>query len=306
MAIEDACRPVIASCFFFLWQLRMLAAWWLHLVFLSMAIEDACSLVIASCFSFYGNWGCLLLGNCILLFFLWHLRMLAAWWLHLAFLSMAIEDACCPMIASCFFFLWHLRMLAVWWLHLVFLSMVLEDACCLVIASCFSFYGTWGCLQTDDCILFFFLWLLRMLADRWLHLVFLSMALEDACCPVIASCFSFYGSWGCLLPDDCILLFLSMVLEDACCLMIASCFFFLWHLRMLAARWLHLAFSFYGTWRCLQPDDCILFFFLWHLKMLAAWWLHLVFLSMALEDACCLVIASCFSFYGTWGCLPPG
>ena len=166
-------------------------------------------------------------------------------------------------------------------LYLVFLSMALEDACSLVIASCFSFYGNWGCLLPGDCILFFFLGHLRMLAARWLHLAFLSMALEDACCLVIASCFSFYGTWGCLQPDDCILLF------------------FLWHLKMLAARWLHLAFSFYGTWRCLQPDDCILFFFLWHLKMLAAWWLYLVFLSMALEDARSLVIASCFSFYGT-------
>ena len=113
--------------------------------------------------------------------------------------------------------------------------------------------------------------ILKMIPNKQLHLVFLFGALEDACSPVIA-----------------------------------SCFFFLWHLRMLADRWLHLVFSFYGTWRCSRPGNCILFFFLWHLKMLAAWWLHLVFLSMALEDACSLVIVSCFSFYGTWGCLLPG
>ena len=213
--------------------------------------------------------------------------MLAAWWLHLVFLSMALEDACCLVIASCFsfydtwgcllpgdcilfFFLWHLRMLAAWWLYLVFLFGALEDACSLISVSCFSFYGTWGCLQPSDCILFFFLWHLRMLAAWWLHLAF-----------------SFYGTWGCLQTGDCILFFLSMAIEDACCLVIASCF------------------SFYGTWRCLLPGDCILFFFPWHLKMLAAWWLYLAFLSMALEDACSLVIASCFSFYGTWRCLPP-
>ena len=76
-------------------------------------------------------------------------------------------------------------------LYLVFLSMVLEDACCLVIVSCFSFYSTWGYLPPDDCILLFFLWHLRMLAARWLYLVFLSMALEDACSliSVSLSCF---------------------------------------------------------------------------------------------------------------------
>ena len=189
------------------------------------------------------------------------LKMIPNRQLYLVFLSMVLEDACRPMIASCFsfygtwrfFFLWQLRMLAAWWLHLVFLSMALEDACRLVIASCFSFYGNWGCLLLGDCILFFFLWYLKMLAAWWLHLVFLSMALKDACCLVSVSCFSFYGTWGCLPPDDCILLFLSIALEDACCPVIASCF------------------SFYCTWRCLQPGDCILFFFLWHLKMLAAW-----------------------------------
>ena len=120
MALEDACRPVIASCFFFLWQLRMLAARWLHLVFLSMAIEDACRLVIASCFSFYGTWGCLLLGNCILLFFLWHLRMLADRWLHLAFLSMALEDACSLISVSLSCFLCKLKILPYKYLHLQF------------------------------------------------------------------------------------------------------------------------------------------------------------------------------------------
>ena len=122
-------------------------------------------------------------------------------------------------------------------LYLAFLFGAFEDACRLVIASCFFFSGH-----------------LRMLAAWWLYLAFLSMALEDACCLVIASCFSFYGTWRCLQTGDCILFFLSMALEDACCLVIASCFFFLWHLRMLAAWWLHLAFSFYGTWRCLLPD----------------------------------------------------
>ena len=190
MAIEDACCPVIASCFsfygtwgclqpgncilfFFLWHLKMLAARWLYLAFLSMALEDACRPIIASCFSFYGTWRCLLPGNCILLFFLWHLRMLAAWWLYLVFLSMALEDACNPVIASCFFFLWQLKMLAAWWLYLVFLSMAIEDACSLVIASCFSFYGTWRCLLPDDCILFFFLWHLKMLA-AWLVYLYLA------------------------------------------------------------------------------------------------------------------------------------
>ena len=230
-----------STCIFHI--LKMIPNKQLYLVFLSMALEDACRPVIASCFSFYGTWRCLLPGDCILFFFLWHLKMLAAWWLHLVFLSMTLEDACYP-----------------------------------VIASCFSFYGTWGCLQPGDCILFFFLEHLRMLAAWLVYLVFLSMALEDACSPVIASCFSFYGTWGCLPPDDCILLFLSMALEDACRPVIASCF------------------SFYGTWGCLQTGDCILFFFLWHLKMLAAWWLHLAFLSMALEDACSPVIASCFFF----------
>ena len=130
--------------------------------------------------------------------------------------------------------------------------------------------------------------ILKMIPNKQLYLVFLSIVLEDTCRPMIVSCFSFYGTWGCLLPGDCIL------------------FFFLWHLKMLADRWLHLVFSFYGNWGCLPPGDCILLFFLWHLRMLAAWWLHLVFLSRVLEDACSLVIASCFSFYGTWRCLPPG
>ena len=143
-----------STCIFHI--LKMIPNKQLYLVFLSMALEDACRLVIASCFSFYGNWGCLQPGDYILFFFLWQLRMLAAWWLHLAFLSMA-----------------------------------LEDACRLVIASCFSFYDPWGCLLLGDCILFFFLWYLKMLAARWLHLVFLSMTLEDACCliSVSLSCF---------------------------------------------------------------------------------------------------------------------
>ena len=111
-------------------------------------------------------------------------------------------------------------------LYLVFLFGALEDACCLVIASCFSFYGTWGCLPPGDCILLFFLWHLKMLAAWWLYLAFLSMALEDACCLVIASCFSFYGNWRCLLSGDCIL------------------FFFLWHLRILPYKYLHLQFAF--------------------------------------------------------------
>ena len=202
------------------------------------------------------------------------LKMIPNKQLYLVFLFGALEDACSPMIASCFFFLLHLKMLAARWLHLAFLSIALEDACSLVIASCFSFYGTWRCLPPGNCILLFFLWYLRMLAARWLYLVFLSMALEDACSLVIASCFSFHGTWRCLLPGDCILLF------------------FLWHLKILAARWLHLAFlsmvledacslviasyfSFYGTWRCLLPGDCILLFFLWHLRMLAAWLVYL-------------------------------
>ena len=169
-----------STCIFHI--LKMIPNKQLYLVFLFGALEDACCLVIVSCFSFYGTWGCLQPGDCILFFFLEHLRMLAAWLVYLVFLSMALEDACSP-----------------------------------VIASCFSFYGTWGCLPPGDCILLFFLWHLKMLAARWLHLAFLSMALEDACCLVIASCFSFYGNWRCLLSGDCIL------------------FFFLWHLRMLAA-----------------------------------------------------------------------
>ena len=169
-----------STCIFHI--LKMIPNKQLYLVFLFGALEDAYRPVIASCFSFYGTWRCLQLGDCILLFFLWHLKMLAAWWLHLVFLSMALEDVCCLVITSCFsfygtwrfFFLWQLRMLAAWWLHLAFLSMALEDACCLVIASCFSFYGTWRCLLSGDCILFF-----------------LSMALEDACSliSVSLSCF---------------------------------------------------------------------------------------------------------------------
>ena len=151
-------------------------------------------------FSFYGTWGCLLPGDYILLFFLWHLK--------------------------------------------IFLSMAIEDACRLVIASCFSFYGTWGCLLLGDCILFFFLWYLKMLAAWWLHLVFLSMALKDACCLVSVSCFSFYGTWGCLPPDDCILLFLSIALEDACCLISVSLSCFLCKLKILPYKYLHLQFAF--------------------------------------------------------------
>ena len=120
------------------------------------------------------------------------LKMIPNKQLYLVFLFGALEDACSPMIASCFFFLLHLKMLAAWWLYLAFLSMALEDACRPVIASCFSFYGTWGCLLLGDCILLFFLWCLRMLAAQWLHLVFLSMAIEDASLQILAStiCFS--------------------------------------------------------------------------------------------------------------------
>ena len=143
-----------STCIFHI--LKMIPNKQLYLVFLFGALEDAYRPVIASCFSFYGTWGCLLPGDYILLFFLWHLKMLAAWWLHLAFLSMVLEDACRPMIASCFFFLWHLRMLVAWWLHLVF-----------------SLYGTWGCLLLGDCILLFFLWHLRMLA-AWLVYLYLA------------------------------------------------------------------------------------------------------------------------------------
>ena len=125
-----------STCIFHI--LKMIPNKQLYLVFLFGALEDAYRPVIASCFSFYGTWRCLQLGDCILLFFLWHLKMLAAWWLHLVFLSMALEDACRP-----------------------------------VIASCFSFYGNWRCLQTDDCILFFFLWYLRMLA-AWLVYLYLA------------------------------------------------------------------------------------------------------------------------------------
>ena len=140
------------------------------------------------------------------------LKMIPNKQLYLVFLSMALEDACCPVIASCFFFLWQLRMLAAWWLHLVFLSMALEDACCSMSPSCF-----------------FFLLHLKMLAARWLHLAFLSIALEDACSLVIASCFSFYGTWRCLPPGNCILLF------------------FLWHLKMLAAWLVYLYLAFFAN-----------------------------------------------------------
>ena len=199
-----------STCIFHI--LKMIPNKQLYLVFLFGALEDACSPMIASCFSFYGTWGCLPPSDCILFFFLWHLRMLAAWWLYLVFLSMALEDACRPMIASCFSFYGTWRCLQPGDCILFFLSMALEDACSLMIASCFSFYGTWGCLLLGDCILFFFLWQLKMLADRWLHLVF-----------------SFYGSWGCLLPGDCIL------------------FFFLWHLRMLAAWLVYLYLAFFAN-----------------------------------------------------------
>ena len=173
----------------------------LYLVFLSIVLEDTCRPMIVSCFSFYGTWGCLLPGDCILFFFLWHLKMLADRWLHLVFSFYGTWRYLLPGDCILLFFLWHLRMLAAWWLHLAFLSMALEDACCLVIVSCFSFYDTWRCLLPDDCILLFFLWHLKMLAAWWLHLAFLSMAIEDACRPVIASCFSFYGTWRCLQLD---------------------------------------------------------------------------------------------------------
>ena len=142
-----------STCIFHI--LKMIPNKQLYLAFLSMAIEDACCPVIASCFSFYGNWRCLQTSDCILLFFLWHLRMLVAWWLHLVFLSMALEDACRPVIASCFFFLWHLKILAARWLHLAFLSMALEDACCLISVS-----------------LSCFLCKLKMLPCKYLHLQF--------------------------------------------------------------------------------------------------------------------------------------
>ena len=130
-------------------------------------------------------------------------------------------------------------------LYLVFLFGALEDACRLVIASCFSFYGTWGCLPPDDCILFFFLWHLKMLAAWLVYLVFLFGALEDACCLVIASCFSFYGTWRCLLPGDCILLFLSMALEDACCLISVSLSCFLCKLKILPLQIIASAICFF-------------------------------------------------------------
>ena len=129
-------------------------------------------------------------------------------------------------------------------LYLVFLFGVLEDACSLVIASCFSFYGTWGCLLPGDCILLFFLWHLKMLAARWLHLVFLSMALEDACCLVITSCFSFYGTWGCLQTGDCILLFFLWHLRMLADLISVSLSCFLCKLKILPYKYLHLQFAF--------------------------------------------------------------
>ena len=129
-------------------------------------------------------------------------------------------------------------------LYLVFLFGTLEDACSLVIASCFSFYGTWRCSRPGNCILFFFLWHLKMLAAWWLYLAFLSMALEDACCLVIASCFSFYGTWRCLQTGDYILFFLSMVLEDACSLISVSLSCFLCKLKILPYKYLHLQFAF--------------------------------------------------------------
>ena len=129
-------------------------------------------------------------------------------------------------------------------LYLVFLSMALEDACCPVIASCFSFYGTWGCLLTGDCILFFFLWHLRMLAAWLVYLAFLSMALEDACCLVIASCFSFYGTWRCLLPGDCILLFFLWHLKMLAAWLAVSLSCFLCKLKILPCKYLHLQFAF--------------------------------------------------------------
>ena len=107
-----------STCIFHI--LKMIPNKQLHLVFLSMAIEDACCLVIASCFSFHGTWRCLLPGDCILLFFLWHLRMLAAWWLHLAFLSMALEDACSLISVSLSCFLCKLKILPYKYLHLQF------------------------------------------------------------------------------------------------------------------------------------------------------------------------------------------
>ena len=107
-----------STCIFHI--LKMIPNKQLYLVFLSMALEDACCPVIASCFSFYGTWGCLLTGDCILFFFLWHLRMLAAWLVYLAFLSMALEDACSLISVSLSCFLCKLKILPYKYLHLQF------------------------------------------------------------------------------------------------------------------------------------------------------------------------------------------
>ena len=107
-----------STCIFHI--LKMIPNKQLYLVFLFGALEDAYRPVIASCFSFYGTWGCLQTGDCILFFFLWHLKMLAARWLHLAFLSMALEDACCLISVSLSCFLCKLKILPYKYLHLQF------------------------------------------------------------------------------------------------------------------------------------------------------------------------------------------
>ena len=107
-----------STCIFHI--LKMIPNKQLYLVFLSIVLEDTCRPMIVSCFSFYGTWGCLLLGNCILLFFLWHLKMLAVRWLHLVFLSMALEDACSLISLSLSCFLCKLKILPYKYLHLQF------------------------------------------------------------------------------------------------------------------------------------------------------------------------------------------
>ena len=107
-----------STCIFHI--LKMIPNKQLYLVFLFGALEDAYRPVIASCFSFYGTWRCLQLGDCILLFFLWHLKMLAARWLHLVFLSMTLEDACCLISVSLSCFLCKLKILPYKYLHLQF------------------------------------------------------------------------------------------------------------------------------------------------------------------------------------------
>ena len=107
-----------STCIFHI--LKMIPNKQLYLVFLSIVLEDTCRPMIVSCFSFYGTWGCLQLGDCILLFFLWHLKMLAARWLHLVFLSMTLEDACCLISVSLSCFLCKLKILPYKYLHLQF------------------------------------------------------------------------------------------------------------------------------------------------------------------------------------------